>query len=434
MPIRRAAASRATSAQSSEGPSRSSSATSAAHAPSGAGASAYGAAFRDHPAFFTAVHAVGFDDGEGGQVDLHWRGAHAERDPALERERFAGAVRGEVLGAPVWFPRAEEVLVQAVEHGAALAPAPDGAWAADVALLLRDGPSLDWALVARLAAARRMGTAVRDAIGVVERVTGIAAPPAAAAQLAPARPTLAQTVRRRRVPRPGALPGAPGRAAGAVELLEEHVLRAGRPRLRPGDPGRALASAWNLPSAAAAAPYAVYSALGRPRRLRDRLVPARRGQGAPLALPVTVHLSTAGGPADWHHRRVGWSAPEEFGAWITGPLGLLLLPVDASAGAPLRLDVQAGSALISPGLPRMRVRVLVDDVEVGRIALDAAHMNVRQEFSVPPGVVRGGDVAVGFVPDRRVMPAELGLNGDNRRLSAWVHHIGLRAADTVHSA
>jgi hypothetical protein len=219
-----------------------------------------------------------------------------------------------------------------------------------------------------------------------------------------------------------------------VELLEEHALRAGRSRLRPADAGRALATAWNLPSAAAAAPYAVYSALGRPRRLRDRLVPTRRGPGAPLALPLTLDLSATGGPADWHHRRVGWSVPEAFGSWITGPVGLLLLPVAAPSGAPLLLDVEAGSALISPALPRVRVRVLVDDVEVGRIVLDTARTGVRRELAVPAGVVRGGDVALGFVPDLRATPAELGLNGDNRRLSAWISHIGVRRADTVHSA
>ena len=385
----------------------------------------FGAAFRNHPAYFEALHAVGFDDGEGGLVDLHWRGAHARRDPALERERFTGAVRGDLLGAPVWFPRAEEVLLQAVEHGAALAPAPDGAWAADVALLLRDGPALDWALVARLAAARRMGTAVRDAIDTVEQGCGIAAPPGAAAQLGPARPTLAQAVRVRR------RPGPPGRVAGAVELLEEHATRTGRRRLGPGDPGRALATAWNLPSGTAAAPYALYAALGRPRRLRDRLVPARHGPGAPLALPLELDLTTAGGPAAWQHRRVGWSAPEAFGSWITGPLALALLPVDARAGAPLELTVRAGTALISPRLPTLRVRVLVDDVAVGEIALDAGRVYEERALAVPAGVVRGGTLALGFVPDRRPMPAELGINGDNRRLSAYVAHIAVRAPDTV---
>ena len=264
----------------------------------------FGAAFRDHPAYFAALHAVGFDDGEGGLVDLHWRGGHTRRDPALECDRFTGAVCGELLGVPVWFPRAEEVLLQAVEHGAALAPAPDGAWAADVALLLRDGPALDWALVARLAAARRMGTAVRDAIddgGAGERDRGAAGRGAAArsraadagpgrARPAPARPAWAR--------------GRRGRAArGARHARRAAPAEAGRPRPRArhrlepsvGRRGRAVRA---LHRARPAAPA------------RDRLVPARRGPGAPLALPLELDLTTAGGPAAWHRRRVGWSAPE----------------------------------------------------------------------------------------------------------------------------
>jgi hypothetical protein len=45
--------------------------------------------------------------------------------------------------------------------------------------------------------------------------------------------------------------------------------------------------------------------------------------------------------------------------------------------------------------------------------------------------VRGGALALGFVPDRRPMPAELGINGDNRRLSAYVARIAVRTPDTV---
>ena len=77
------------------------------------------------------------------------------------------------------------------------------------------------------------------------------------------------------------------------------------------------------------------------------------------------------------------------------------------------------------------MRVLVDDVAVGEIVLDAARVVVRRAIAVPAGVVRGGTLALGFVPDCRPMPAELGINGDNRRLSAYISHIAVRAADTV---
>ena len=122
--------------------------------------------------------------------------------------------------------------------------------------------------------------------------------------------------------------------------------------------------------------------------------------------------------------RTGWSAPEPFGAWIAAPYALLVLPAGAHAGDAARASrSRRGSYAFGPGSDEVRFDVLVDDVPVDRWRLTPEANALMRRFEVPAGIVRGGDVAVAFVPDGLRSPAELGLGPDRRRLSAWIRRV-----------
>ena len=87
--------------------------------------------------------------------------------------------------------------------------------------------------------------------------------------------------------------------------------------------------------------------------------------------------------------------------------------------------MEGGSYAFGPGQYEVRLRVLVDDVPVDAWRLTRESNALVRRIEVPAGIVRGGAVAVAFVPDRLRSPAELGLGLDRRRLAAWIRRIAV---------
>ena len=105
-------------------------------------------------------------------VDLHWRSLHGPVDDAAA---FADARPMTLAGTPVLIPRPEDALVHVCAHAMAVQPKQRNRvrWLADVALLLRANPALDWNVVIARARAGRVAPAVRDALRTAQDFVGI---------------------------------------------------------------------------------------------------------------------------------------------------------------------------------------------------------------------------------------------------------------------
>ncbi len=113
----------------------------------------------------------------------------------------------------------------------------------------------------------------------------------------------------------------------------------------------------------------------------------------------------------------GWSTPEPWGTWSEGDsaeLRLDLVPGDA--------DLQfilTGSAFVSPGHPRQRVRVLLNDTPLGLITYSEGADNQARRIRVPHALAAtvGAGARLRFEFPDATSPAALGQSIDARRLA-----------------
>ena len=260
------------------------------------------------------------------------------------------------------------------------------------------------------------------------RAAGLAVPPGAAA-LDRARPTLAEVVRRRRVPAAGAIPGPPGRLAEAVERLEDDALLNGRPRLRAADPVRTLARRWWLPSPRRrVAPFALHAALGRPRACATRACRAHRTGGV-AALAARAPRSLDGGRPGpvvvQACRLVGAGAVRELDRrpLRAAPPARRSAPGSAAGARARRRRLRA-----RPRGRRRPAQVLVDDVPVDSWTLDAATPDAdaaRARARRHRARRRARPRLRSRRPGRR--PRSSASAPTAARLAAWVRHVIVRS-------
>jgi hypothetical protein len=118
-------------------------------------------------------HAWSFRNHQGVALDLHW---YAFKTPGDDREVFARARVGELLGRSVAVPEAGELVLQVCVHGVGPWPA-SVRWIADaMALLANDADPIDWRRVVARAKAREVTVAAREAFGVLADEIGAPIP------------------------------------------------------------------------------------------------------------------------------------------------------------------------------------------------------------------------------------------------------------------
>ena len=234
---------------------------------------------------YDQVHALDFRDTAGAVLDLHWHVLHGSLHRGADAEFWERSQPATLGATPVRVLSREDTLLQVVAHGAELNAQHLLRWAADAALLLRDGPPVDWDLVGRTAHRHRIAGPVAAALGPARRRrpeprAGDAAPGAAGA------PAPRDPARARRGPEPHRVRPA-GRAArerpppGAPARLRD---RGRRRRARP----RAAGAGAVGPQRRAAAARRACRRRGRPggRAGRARVPRGRRGHGPPRARMV----------------------------------------------------------------------------------------------------------------------------------------------------
>lgn len=125
------------------------------------------------PAERVIEHGVGYSDGEGTKVDIHWRAldpappeAGRWADPFWER-----AVPAEVGGVATWAPCPADLLLQVCAHGAVWDQGVGPYWVADAVLVMRAG-EVDWGRLVTLAAGAGLAPPLREALGYLRRELG----------------------------------------------------------------------------------------------------------------------------------------------------------------------------------------------------------------------------------------------------------------------
>jgi hypothetical protein len=106
----------------------------------------------------------------------------------------------------------------------------------------------------------------------------------------------------------------------------------------------------------------------------------------------------------------GWSQPERWGVWSTGPVAVLQLPDIETTGRPLALEMTFG-AFLDDRHPAQRIRILVDGDPLFDGSIDLEGREQSLEASIPAG----SEVLVIETPDA-ASPESLGISGDTRVL------------------
>ncbi len=167
----------------------------------------------DDPRSWTEVHhSLGFADGDGGNVDLHW---FSLWQSANDAPLWRAAVPLGLAGAATRAPCTADQLLLACVHGTPWSPLPPFRWIADAVTLIRSaGSELDWERLVEEAARRRLTIAVAAALAYLREEFGAAVPDSTLAGL-------------------------------ASEAVSRHERAAFRAACRPDSPLRTLRMAWD---------------------------------------------------------------------------------------------------------------------------------------------------------------------------------------------
>jgi hypothetical protein len=188
------------------------------------------------------------------------------------------------------------------------------------------------------------------------------------------------------------------------------------------DGARFLARRWGLASARRVPVHALWVALGRPWRLRRLARSVRRRQIAaaaasrPRYVPGT-ELWFDGAGADAAFLGVGWWYPESHGVWSRGHVASLLLPLDALPADSMELQLMV-HVPVTPRHPEVVVRVVVNDLPVGRACLKGPLGHAKTlVLPVPAHAVAGwGAAEIVLVVERSAAPLDTRLSTDLRQI------------------
>ena len=346
---------------------------------------------------YDETHALGFQDGAGAILDLHWHVLHGSLHRDADHGFWEASGAAALREVPVRVLSREDTLLQVVSHGQEFTVFHPVRWIADAVLLLRAAPeAFDWDRVTREAQRHRIRRQVGEAVHVLAAVSPGLVPSAALRELG--RPSRAQTAARRSrglLEARGNGPIAPSRLEAALDDAREWTRRTvapGRP-VTPRHGAGFLRERWALERGRDVPRHALW-VLGGRRPGATGLAPgAAQPAGEPVQLPENVGFRV--GDAGVPMLRGGWWAPDDHGTWSRGAEAALAMPLAGPQDGPLLLRVDA-----VPYLTQTRPHLEVDVHAGGAL------------------VARWGYSAVGVVEERRYvrLPAAVGRSVVDLRL------------------
>jgi len=196
--------------------------------------------------YLDSIHALGYQDGRGGDVDLHWHAlwecCNAGDDDAL----WAAALPMELCGHTVRTLSTTDHLLHVCAHGLRWSDPPAVHWVADAYLLVtRATEPVDWERLVRQARHRHLAPQLRLALGLLRDQLGADVPDAVVRSLADAPAPLWNRAELRARMAPPAL------HRGLFLHWCDHLRKSdpARPWRRLRDFPRYLCAAWGVPTA-----------------------------------------------------------------------------------------------------------------------------------------------------------------------------------------
>lgn len=372
---------------------------------------------------FCDLHAASLRSPEGIYIDLHWRALM--NGPAHDQDRAfwdrAQPIRLANSTTHVLSP--EDHLYHTCAHAASSSNGARIDWAADAAIILREvGTQFDWDRFA--AHARRDGIEfpVRTFVMLLRDVLNISVPHMVDRQLGLFRPALLArldlALRRRARDRIGVVAGTflalQDHRRQSAHLCRKSIFAAISPFIR---------MHWRFDSVTAALAYGLFTALGRPRRLRPVLASSARR-----------HLLSARDLPDVGIGRIdfslidverdpfiaGWSLPEAEGRWTDGHEAVLAMRIADPRPRDLPIRMKLWPFLARK--KKLKVEVWADGhlVDLWRFSPNGPDWPWRT-FTIDGKTLSQRDtIELTFVIRRPRSPLAAGLSADRRLLGLFV--------------
>ena len=316
-----------------------------------------------------------FETAVGGHLDLHAHFLARALSSRVDAPVWAAATPAELHGVPCLLPRREDLVVQAIVHGASPIEPRPVRWISDTVALVR-APGFDWERVATLARHAGVELIVGGGLQVVAALTTAEVPDTGLLR----RPHVVQRL---------AMPRRRRRLRAHQLLADEYLMWRGRSE-RPSV-GGFLAETFGL---------------------RSRGTPAR-----PVARLVRGERREIGTSPE--HLTAGFWVAERFGAWSRDRLAVVDLPLAEPASGPLLLRLELAAPL-TPICPVRTVVAIVGRRPVGAWRLRGTDFGRHERcvrLTVAPGTrhlrlrllagAAGSPQLIGLVSDPR--PAGVGL-------------------------
>jgi hypothetical protein len=131
------------------------------------------------------------------------------------------------------------------------------------------------------------------------------------------------------------------------------------------------------------------------------------------------------GPRGGRYAIEGWSAPEDWGMWSTGPKAQLLLPLAEAPRHDVILTLY-GQAFVNRRHEQQQVDVMVNGVAQQSLLYNRRRKNDIRSIRIPAAAVQGGQVLVELRFPDAASPRELGLSDDDRKLGLGLIALRLR--------
>lgn len=366
---------------------------------------------------YDETHALGFRDGAGAILDLHWHVLHGSLHRDADHRFWEASGTAELRGVPVRVLSREDTLLQVVSHGQEFTVFHPVRWIADAVLLLRGAPgTFDWDRVAREAGRHRIRRQVGEAVHVLDGVSPGLVPAQALRSLG--RPTRAQTALRRSrglLEARGNGPLAPSGAEAVADDAREWTRRTVAPgrRITPRDAVGFLRERWALERGADVPRHALWVLGGR--RLDRAAPPAPRAPaaGEPVRLPENIgfRLGEIGVPL----LGGGWWASDDHGTWSRGAEATFAVALADPQDGPLLLRIDAVPYLTQTR-PHLEVDVVADGGRVARWGYSAVGVVEERRYVRLPAAPGRREVALRFVMHRPLSPQTARQDADPRPL------------------
>jgi hypothetical protein len=144
---------------------------------------------------------------------------------------------------------------------------------------------------------------------------------------------------------------------------------------------------------------------------------------APLTVTYGEPLALAAGPL-----QAAWSSAEDGGRWSTDAVAGMLLRVQGTAPATVRLEIEARAQLCSER-PAQDVDVRLNGDLLATLHFDASSNDphaVRSVTIPDRAALERGPIALQFVPHDMRSTATLRCGSETRRLGVWISRLSFR--------